>query len=242
MGLAAVRMLNYSGPSMAEYVCPECGTTAGSQPFCGNCGLNISKLNRLPTREAWELENGESIEGLPDTERPSPSGPNANPDPHRRPDEHRTSGGGCGGCGGFLLALTLTLAVLSWVTGIGPVRDNIACAFDTDRKEAIVRERVEEYQAAVADGDFNRACEMVDSPVFARAADVSGRDVDEHDVCVEFLEGFGRFENSVEAVQIDGNNATVQARRAGTLRLTNDPSMLSFSQCDWKIVDFAPAP
>jgi hypothetical protein len=35
-------------------VCPDCGEEAGSQPFCGSCGKNLSRVERLPTREEWE--------------------------------------------------------------------------------------------------------------------------------------------------------------------------------------------
>jgi uncharacterized RDD family membrane protein YckC len=39
-----------------ERVCPECGQSAGSQPFCAACGKNLSGLDRLPSREEWERQ------------------------------------------------------------------------------------------------------------------------------------------------------------------------------------------
>src|SRR3954451_21799286 len=35
-------------------VCPECGAAAGAELFCANCGRNLSRKKRIPTREAWE--------------------------------------------------------------------------------------------------------------------------------------------------------------------------------------------
>jgi hypothetical protein len=35
-------------------VCPECGKPGGVTAFCGNCGLNLSAVDRLPTRKEWE--------------------------------------------------------------------------------------------------------------------------------------------------------------------------------------------
>jgi signal peptidase I len=42
-------------------VCPECGEPAGSQPFCANCGRNLTREERLPSREEWDARRtGES--------------------------------------------------------------------------------------------------------------------------------------------------------------------------------------
>jgi signal peptidase I len=38
-------------------VCPECGEPAGSQPFCANCGRNLTREERLPSREEWEARS-----------------------------------------------------------------------------------------------------------------------------------------------------------------------------------------
>jgi hypothetical protein len=35
-------------------VCPDCGSPAGSQPFCASCGRNLALVDRLPTRSDWE--------------------------------------------------------------------------------------------------------------------------------------------------------------------------------------------
>jgi hypothetical protein len=35
-------------------VCPDCGSKAGAELLCRNCGLNLGGLKRLPTREDWE--------------------------------------------------------------------------------------------------------------------------------------------------------------------------------------------
>jgi signal peptidase I len=37
----------------SERVCPECGASAGEAPFCANCGRNLTKEDRLPSREEW---------------------------------------------------------------------------------------------------------------------------------------------------------------------------------------------
>lgn len=236
---------------MAEHVCPECGTTAGSQPFCENCGLNISKLDRLPTREAWEGENAPPREpdvsagkadDAPAPDEPS-TAPDATPNPDRDPDDAPADAdrAGCGGCGAFIFAVAAILALLSWVTGIGPVRDNIACQFETGRQESIVRDQVEEYQAAIADGDFSKACEMVDSKVFEDVADLSKRDKDSFDedaVCASFLKRFGAHKRSVESARVDGDTASVRTSDDVTLRMSNNPGLLTTRWCDWKVVGF----
>lgn len=43
-------------PDADERVCPSCGLSAGSASFCGQCGLNLSTVDRFPTREQWERE------------------------------------------------------------------------------------------------------------------------------------------------------------------------------------------
>ena len=35
-------------------VCPDCGTPAPTGSFCEECGLNLAKLERLPSRDEWE--------------------------------------------------------------------------------------------------------------------------------------------------------------------------------------------
>jgi len=43
------------GASRDLRVCPECGSRAGAEPFCQNCGLNLlAACQRLPTRAEWE--------------------------------------------------------------------------------------------------------------------------------------------------------------------------------------------
>src|SRR5450755_181736 len=48
----------YSPGSLAaeRHVCPECGSPAGQQPFCANCGLNLGSLERLPSQTEWSRE------------------------------------------------------------------------------------------------------------------------------------------------------------------------------------------
>lgn len=42
-------------PAISEMrVCPDCGATAGSEPFCSSCGLNLTGVARLPTKAEWE--------------------------------------------------------------------------------------------------------------------------------------------------------------------------------------------
>lgn len=43
-----------SGADPQERVCPECGAPGPSGSFCSNCGLNLSAVERLPTREEWQ--------------------------------------------------------------------------------------------------------------------------------------------------------------------------------------------
>ena len=51
-------------------VCPDCGSPAGSQPFCARCGRNLSMVERLPTRSEWE-RNAQSSAVL--TSSPEPA-------------------------------------------------------------------------------------------------------------------------------------------------------------------------
>lgn len=44
-------------PALDQHVCPECGVSAGEQPFCGGCGRNLSQERRLPSRGEWEQEH-----------------------------------------------------------------------------------------------------------------------------------------------------------------------------------------
>jgi hypothetical protein len=37
-------------------VCPFCGEEPGPGVFCAACGRNLSQVEQLPTRRAWELE------------------------------------------------------------------------------------------------------------------------------------------------------------------------------------------
>jgi len=37
----------------AQRVCPGCGEAAGSEQFCSGCGLNLTALDRLPSRAEW---------------------------------------------------------------------------------------------------------------------------------------------------------------------------------------------
>lgn len=39
-----------SAASSDVRVCPSCGAPAGDQPFCAGCGVNLSRVERLPTR------------------------------------------------------------------------------------------------------------------------------------------------------------------------------------------------
>ena len=41
-----------------QRVCPRCGSPAGQDPFCSRCGLNLSELPSLPTRQEWEANQG----------------------------------------------------------------------------------------------------------------------------------------------------------------------------------------
>ncbi|MBI5105066.1 MAG: hypothetical protein HZB46_08805 [Solirubrobacterales bacterium] len=51
-------------------VCPHCGEPPGSGVFCAACGRNLSAVERLPTRAAWEAEHaGPAPSGLPVEER-----------------------------------------------------------------------------------------------------------------------------------------------------------------------------
>jgi hypothetical protein len=43
-----------SHASLHERVCPDCGAPGPSGSFCSNCGLNLSTVRRLPTREEWQ--------------------------------------------------------------------------------------------------------------------------------------------------------------------------------------------
>lgn len=42
-------------------VCPSCGEPAGRQPFCGLCGVNLTKYSSLPTRTEWEDKQPKSV-------------------------------------------------------------------------------------------------------------------------------------------------------------------------------------
>lgn len=46
-------------------MCPDCGSPAGSQPFCASCGRNLSMIERLPTRAEWRRD------GAPATNPPA---------------------------------------------------------------------------------------------------------------------------------------------------------------------------
>jgi hypothetical protein len=35
-------------------VCPDCGSPAGGHAFCESCGLNLSRVQRFPTRTEWQ--------------------------------------------------------------------------------------------------------------------------------------------------------------------------------------------
>lgn len=61
----------------AERVCPECGSSAGTQAFCGSCGRNLLQETRLPTRAEWADPKGD--------ENPAPSGPESHPTGGSRP-------------------------------------------------------------------------------------------------------------------------------------------------------------
>ena len=43
--------------SSSTRVCPYCGEPPGSGVFCAACGRNLSGVERLPTRAAWEAEH-----------------------------------------------------------------------------------------------------------------------------------------------------------------------------------------
>jgi signal peptidase I len=42
-----------------RHVCPECGALAGKQPFCDECGRNLGREQRLPSRREWERSHPE---------------------------------------------------------------------------------------------------------------------------------------------------------------------------------------
>jgi signal peptidase I len=57
-------------------VCPECGSPAGAQPFCGTCGRNLSREERLPTRQEWaQRKSTQEADGqsAPPKQPPPPS-------------------------------------------------------------------------------------------------------------------------------------------------------------------------
>jgi hypothetical protein len=47
-------------------VCPDCGSPAGTQPFCSNCGRNLSLIERLPTRAEWDTSRSSAPESAED--------------------------------------------------------------------------------------------------------------------------------------------------------------------------------
>ena len=47
-------------------VCPDCGSPAGTQPFCASCGRNLSMIERLPTRAEWERDGASALAALPE--------------------------------------------------------------------------------------------------------------------------------------------------------------------------------
>lgn len=49
------------------HVCPDCGESAGGRPFCASCGRNLTLVERLPTRAAWE----QSLRDLVQSDDPS---------------------------------------------------------------------------------------------------------------------------------------------------------------------------
>ena len=55
--------------SAEDRVCPDCGSPAGTQPFCARCGRNLSMVERLPTRMEWE-RNGRSSPASAASSRP----------------------------------------------------------------------------------------------------------------------------------------------------------------------------
>jgi len=43
-----------TGVDPDQRVCPDCGSAAGSQPFCASCGKNLAHEDRLPSRAEWD--------------------------------------------------------------------------------------------------------------------------------------------------------------------------------------------
>lgn len=47
-----------------DRVCPDCGVPAASGSFCEQCGLNLATVDRLPTREQWELARDNDVQAI----------------------------------------------------------------------------------------------------------------------------------------------------------------------------------
>jgi hypothetical protein len=52
-------------------VCPFCGEPPGPGVFCAACGRNLSAVDRLPTREAWEAGDRAAQAGVVEAGTPS---------------------------------------------------------------------------------------------------------------------------------------------------------------------------
>lgn len=94
-------------------VCPECGEAAGQQPFCANCGLNMSSQSRLPTRGEWQ-EGEQEEERHPSAPESASSGPER---PVRVPVP-RAGAVKDKGVGDGIVAVGLVLGVLSLFFGL----------------------------------------------------------------------------------------------------------------------------
>lgn len=55
------RIVSRLASCLAMRVCPECGESAGTQPFCGSCGKNLMHVERLPSREEWEARQARKL-------------------------------------------------------------------------------------------------------------------------------------------------------------------------------------
>jgi hypothetical protein len=56
----------------AARVCPFCGEPPGAGVFCAVCGRNLTDIQRLPTRGAWERGSAETLDAA---ESPAPASP-----------------------------------------------------------------------------------------------------------------------------------------------------------------------
>jgi hypothetical protein len=125
------------------------------------------------------------------------------------------------------LGVLAVAALLSYATGVGPARDNIACAFDTKREEKIVSRTVEDFRHAVSNDDFAKACDLADLPGDDDLCKTVIGEVDPPSVL-----------GHAERVRLDGDKARVRLSGGATIELEKSAGLLSTSYCDWKVTNY----